>query len=132
LGFLVGALVVAVGLRNAGVVDWLVALYDGGELALIGVTSAAGSALINNHPMALINLLALEPIADGARDPYLAALIGGDLGPRLLPIGSLAGLLWMATLRRLDVNVSLRQFAGVGAAVTLPSLATSLALLYAF
>ena len=55
--------------------------------------------------------------------------MGGDLGPRLLPIGSLAGLLWIALLARLDVHVPLRRFVTVGVAVTLPSLAVSLGLL---
>ena len=130
LGFLVGALVIAVGLRNAGVVDWLVDLYRGASLAAIGLTSAVGSAAINNHPMALINLVALDEVPRVGRDAYLAAMIGGDLGPRLLPNGSLAGLLWLASLRRLDVEIGVRRFAAVGVAVTVPSLGAALVLLY--
>nr|MBA2538277.1 arsenical efflux pump membrane protein ArsB [Deltaproteobacteria bacterium] len=61
----------------------------------------------------------------------LAALVGGDLGPRLLPIGSLAGLLWLHALRRQDVEVPLRTFIGVGLAVTIPSLIVSLCVLWA-
>ena len=57
------------------------------------------------------------------------ALIGGDLGPRLLPVGSLAGLLWLDALRRLKVDVSLVDFVRVGAAITVPTLAVSLWLL---
>lgn len=44
-------------------------------------------------------------------------------------MGSLARLLWLAALRRLDVEISLRRFMSVGAAVTLPGLALSLGLL---
>jgi arsenical pump membrane protein len=129
LGFLVGALVLAFGLRNAGVVDWLTDAYRGGHHAVIGIVSALGSALINNHPMALINLLALGDVGGVDHDAYLAALIGGDLGPRLLPNGSLAGLLWLASLRSMGVDVSVGRFALVGAAVTVPSIGVSLGLL---
>jgi arsenical pump membrane protein len=59
----------------------------------------------------------------------LAALVGGDLGPRLLPMGSLAGLLWMETARRHGVDIKTAEFVRVGVTVTLPSLAVSLAVL---
>jgi arsenical pump membrane protein len=91
--------------------------------------SALGSAVVNNHSMALTNLLAIRDTTGSNEQEYLAALVGGDLGPRLLPMGSLAGLLWYASLRRLQVNVPVRQFALVGLAVTIPSLAASLAVL---
>ena len=129
LVFLLGMFLLAEALRNAGVVDRLVDLYEDGGQGVIGVTSAIGSALINNHSMALTNLLAVEALPGAGEDAYLAALVGGDLGPRLLPIGSLAGLLWIAVLRGLDVEVSLKRFVMVGAAVTVPSLAVSLAVL---
>jgi arsenical pump membrane protein len=131
IAFLFGVFVLAIGLRNAGVVEWLTDLYTGAGVAVIGAASAIGSALINNHSMALTNLLAIEATPGAGKQEFLAAVIGGDLGPRLLPMGSLAGLLWFASLRRLDVEVPLGRFMAVGAIVTLPSLALSLLLLAA-
>jgi arsenical pump membrane protein len=126
LAFLAGMFLLAQGLQNVGVVDRLTDLYRDTGIAVIGVTSALGSALVNNHSMALTNLLAIQDLpAAGDRD-FLAALVGGDLGPRLLPIGSLAGLLWIAVLAKLDVEVPLKRFVVIGAAVTVPSLAVSL------
>jgi arsenical pump membrane protein len=129
LVFLLGMFLLAEALRNAGVVERLTDLYDEGGDGVIGVTSALGSALINNHSMALTNLLAVEALPAAGDADYLFALVGGDLGPRLLPIGSLAGLLWIAVLRGLGVEVTLKRFVAVGVAVTLPSLAVSLAVL---
>lgn len=126
---LAGLFTLAIGLRNSGVLDWLTGVYESGGTVVIGVVSAAGSALVNNHSMALTNILAIEATADPQVSAYLAALIGGDLGPRLLPIGSLAGLLWLAILERMSVRVPVRQFIWVGALVTAPSLAVSLAVL---
>lgn len=127
--FLLGMFVLAKGLQNVGVVDRLRELYELGGTEVIGATSAVGSALINNHSMALTNLLAIGDLPGPREDAYLAALVGGDLGPRLLPIGSLAGLLWLTLLGRLGVEVPLRRFVLVGTVVTIPSLAASLAVL---
>src|SRR5262249_33153079 len=83
--FLYAILVLATVLARAGVTDQLAHLYRASPAPLptIGVVGAAGSALINNHPMALIHSIVLE----GAPHRYVfAALVGGDLGPRLLPI----------------------------------------------
>ncbi|MFY0312855.1 ArsB/NhaD family transporter [Leisingera sp. D0M16] len=128
--FLFGVYLIALGLRSAGVVEWLVAVYTPPGIAVIGTVSAAGSALINNHSMALINIVAIEELPGEKHTvEFLAALIGGDLGPRLLPIGSLAGLLWYAALERLNVHVPILQFIKTGAIVTVPSLATALIVL---
>jgi arsenical pump membrane protein len=130
--FLWGIFLIAQALRSVGVVDHLQTLYaghsGGAQVATIGVTSAVGSAVIDNHPMSLLNMLAIDN-THGSR-PLLAALVGGDIGPRLLPIGSLAGLLWIDLLRRSGVQVGVRQFVRVGTLVLLPTLAASLALLW--
>jgi arsenical pump membrane protein len=131
LAFLFAVYVMAHGLRRAGVVALLTGLYSHRHLGLIGVVSTLGSALFNNHPMAILNALAIGDLPGARRADYLAALIGGDLGPRLLPTGSLAGLLWLKMLSRAGLNVSLRQFMRVGALVTLPALLVSLLVLYA-
>jgi arsenical pump membrane protein len=127
--FLFGMYLLAKGLQHIGVVDQFRHLYPQGGTPAVGAVSAVGSALINNHSMALTNLLAIQGLPGSAQDAYLAALIGGDLGPRLLPIGSLAGLLWLTLLARIGVTVPLRRFMLVGAATTVPALALSLAVL---
>lgn len=129
LPFLFGVLVLATALARGGATAWLTSLYaDAGAargVAIAGVATV-GSALLDNHPMALLHSHALAgaPPAD-----VFAALVGGDLGPRLLPIGSLAGLLWTAQLRRMGVGLPLGTFVRVGVLVTLPSLIASVAVL---
>jgi arsenical pump membrane protein len=136
LVFLWGIFLVVRGLQAVGVVERLRALYalapaGGGQIAAIGVVSALGSAAIDNHPMSILNMLAIgaPPGAHGAR-PLLAALVGGDIGPRLLPIGSLAGLLWIDLLRRAGIEIGVARFVRLGTLVLLPTLAASLALLW--
>ncbi|MDB4964435.1 MAG: hypothetical protein JWN44_124 [Myxococcales bacterium] len=133
LVFFWGVFLVVVGLQHVGVVDRLTALYQSApagsaaQLGLIGVSSALGSAVIDNHPMALLNMMALG--AHGNSRPLLAALVGGDIGPRLLPIGSLAGLLWMDLLRKSGVRIGVGRFVQLGTLVLIPTLALSLVLL---
>ncbi|MEO6577065.1 MAG: ArsB/NhaD family transporter [Polyangiaceae bacterium] len=130
VAFLPFVFVLAIGLRNVGLVGHLEAAYARGGMLAVGVCSALGSAILNNHPMSMINMLTLVDGPGGARqEDVLAALIGGDLGPRLFPTGSLAGLLWFESLRRLRVEVSVGRFVIVGALLTIPSLALSLLLL---
>ena len=128
--FLIAVLVLSLGLRNVGVVDHLSRAYEGASPMRIGIMSALGSAVLNNHPMANLNMLALVP-SGATADPrsVLGALVGGDLGPRLFPMGSLAGLLWLEMLRRSGVVVSVRKFVFVGAVSTVPALIACLLLL---
>jgi arsenical pump membrane protein len=129
LPFVFGVLVLATALAHAGVTAALGDLYARSlaPLPAVGAVAALGSALINNHAMALLHSVTLA----GAPDALVyAALIGGDLGPRLLPIGSLAGLLWLHTLRVRGVVVPLSMFIRVGLVVTIPSLVVSLATLW--
>ena len=130
LFFLVAALLLSVGLRNVGIVEHLARMYDGASNGKIGAISAVGSALLNNHPMSHLNMFALNAhgTGGGLHAGVLAALIGGDLGPRLFPIGSLAGLLWIEMLRRAGVETSVKRFLIIGA-ITIPAIAISIALL---
>ena len=129
LVFLPCVFVLATGLRNVGLVDLVASWYHDAGIAAIGVTAALGSAVLNNHPMALVNMLALDARPDVRQVDFLAALIGGDLGPRLLPTGSLAGLLWIEACRQHGVHISASRFVRVGLVMTVPTLGLSLALL---
>lgn len=133
LPFLAAVLLVARGFSAAGVVDSLVGILaeTPAPLATMGGLSAAGAATINNHPMAMIGALAVERL-HSPQSTYLtlAGLIGGDLGPRLLPIGSLAGLLWFGILRHHGIELSVLRFVRIGLVVTIPSLVASLGALW--
>ncbi len=139
LAFMFAIFLVATGLRNAGLLDALAALYGlggdalGPQIAVVGSGSAVGSALLNNHPMAALNSLAVERLPgtpDSRSWALLAALIGGDLGPRFLPLGSLAGLLWLDLVRRMDVPISIKTFVRVGFTTGVPAIAVGLAVLW--
>jgi arsenical pump membrane protein len=134
LVFLWGVFLVVVGLRHVGVVDRLADVYQSApkgslhELGVVGGVAALGSAVVNNHPMSILNMMALGGVSDSRS--LLAALIGGDIGPRLLPIGSLAGLLWMDVLRRSGVEIGIGKFARLGTLILLPALTLSVVMLW--
>ena len=130
--FLMGVFILAMALERVGVVGWLRSLYASSPapVATIGVTSAVGSAALNNHPMSVLNAFALAGSPDPGNTRALAALVGGDLGPRLLPVGSLASLLWYDLLRKHQVDVKVTTFIRVGVLLTIPTLAVSLLVLW--
>ena len=134
LAFLFCIFIIVIGLRNVGLVGRITELYSAApntaaQVVVIGISSALGSAVLNNHPMAILNALAIRKLPEGTQPLVLAALIGGDLGPRLLPMGSLAGLLWLDLLRREGTKIGIGQFIRVGLPVTIPTLALSLLVL---
>jgi arsenical pump membrane protein len=86
-------------------------------LARTAAISALGANVVNNLPALLVALPAL-----GRRPgPSLwAALLGVNMGPVLVVTGTLASLLWVETLGRLDVPVRRSDVSRVGLAVGLP------------
>jgi len=107
------------GLGNSQVSNILEYLYGSGSLLVMALVSALGSAMINNHPMAALSLSALDQLG-ASQQQALAVLIGGDIGPRLLVTGSLAGVLWMSSLQANNVKVSHYDFLRVGLATAIP------------
>jgi arsenical pump membrane protein len=99
-----------------------------------GFSAAALSALINNHPTADffgLTIAASELPALPERMLALSALIGADLGPKMLPVGSLAALMWFSILRRRGVHVSYGLYVRIGVPVTLGAVLLALLTLYA-
>jgi arsenical pump membrane protein len=136
IAFLFFIFVTALGLENIGVTRYMARVYGAAgsgpadALGVIGGMSALGSAVLNNHPMAALNALAIASLDGDNRFRTLAALVGGDLGPRFLPIGSLAGLLWLEMTRRLGLEIRAARFVRTGLVVTVPTLAASLGALW--
>ena len=92
----------------------------------VGVLGVVGANLLNNLPALLVALPALGPRADGR---LWAALVAVNMGPALAVTGSLAGLLWLDTTRRLGVPTDARAYTRVGVRVGAPALAAAFAVL---
>jgi arsenical pump membrane protein len=137
--FVVGIFLVAHGLQAAGVTDLIgstvvTALERGTGRAVFvtGLAAGGASAMLNNHPVAQIMALSIADleIADGTRRTLaFAALVGGDLGPKMLPIGSLAALMWFRMLRDRGVEVPYRLYVMLGVPVTLAAMLAALSVL---
>lgn len=139
--FVIGIFIVAMGLRNAGLTHALGELitglsgWMGGESILLvtALISGVSSSLINNHPTAGLMIWVVQ---DFELDPLraslmvYAALIGGDLGPKMLPIGSLAALMWFRILRARGVEVSYWLYVKIGVPITLAAIVLAVATLH--
>jgi arsenical pump membrane protein len=97
---------------------------------ITGLAVAVACNLMNNLP---VGLIAGSVVASGHVPASVtgAALIGVDLGPNLSVTGSLATILWLASLRRDGIEVGAWRFLMVGLVVTPPALILALATLIA-
>ncbi len=134
--FMCGMFVIGLGLRHVGITHMLGSLIEslsGGDPASqrgwVGMLAGACSAVINNHPTADLMAFTIQDLALPLSEKKLlgfAALIGGDLGPKMLPIGSLAALIWFRLLRDRGVSVPYSLYIRIGVPVTLAALVASL------
>ena len=137
--FVIGIFIVANGLRTVGLTSMIAesivqaaALGEHTATMFTAFLAAFSSAVLNNHPVADVMALTIRDLAleDGARNmKAFAALIGGDLGPKMLPIGSLAALLWFRILRQRGVDISYGLYIRIGIPVTIAAVFLSTAVL---
>jgi arsenical pump membrane protein len=134
--FVIGIFIIAYGMRNAGLTDRIGHLLDNIPsshllklTSVTGFTAAFFSSLMNNHPTA--NIMAM--VIDDMKAPrsltrmlVFSALIGGDLGPKMLPIGSLAALLWFRILRNKGVHITYSLYIKIGVPITLTAILLSI------
>ncbi|HUF22806.1 MAG TPA: ArsB/NhaD family transporter [Vicinamibacterales bacterium] len=134
--FVIGMFIVAYGLRHVGLAGQIAELLRAAAgasvpgLTLCTALAAAGfSAIMNNHPTATIMAMVIEDFGapwSETRMLVFAALIGGDLGPRMLPIGSLAALLWFAILRSRGVSIPYGLYVRTGVPITIAAILLSI------
>ena len=115
--------VIIYGLHNAGLTAMLVnacePIVNQGLLQasfMMGGLVSVLSNFFNNHPALMIGTITLtemglDPIT--LKTIYLANIIGSDMGSLLLPIGTLASLIWMDILRKNQIKVSWKDYLSV-------------------
>lgn len=100
------------------------ALVSDADPVTAGVVGAVTANLLNNLPAFLL----LAPAVDDG-PPLLSLLVGVNLGPNLLTIGSLATLLWLAVLRPYGLAPTPVRFLREGLFVAPPTIAVALGVL---
>ncbi|HUC90495.1 MAG TPA: ArsB/NhaD family transporter [Paenibacillus sp.] len=127
------------GLNNIGLSDWLIAVFEpsvSGSLLnasiMMGTLLSVLSIFVNNHPALMIGTLTLtnmdlEPLT--LKVAYLASVIGSDMGSLLLPIGTLASLIWLHILKRHKVKIHWKDYVRITVIVIPPSVLFTLFLL---
>lgn len=91
------------------------------------------SNFFNNHPALMVGTITLtemglDPVT--LKTIYLANIIGSDMGSLLLPIGTLASLIWMYILRQHHIVVKWKDYLSVSLIVIPISTIVTLFLLF--
>jgi arsenical pump membrane protein len=121
--FVVGLFVVVRGVENLGLATWAVEVMRGLQtrpyvgLAAVVASSAAASNVVNNLPAALLARDVLRSLRAPAPFVY-GALLGTNIGPNLVPFGSLATVLVLGRARERGAAVSGLDFLRVGLVIT--------------
>jgi arsenical pump membrane protein len=132
--------IIIYGLNNIGLTEWLIQLLQpivSGSLlhasVLMGVLLSVLSNFFNNHPALMVGTLTLtnmglDPLT--LKIAYLASVIGSDIGSLLLPIGTLATLMWMHIVQKAGVRISWSQYLKVSSIVIPITVIFTLVLLF--
>jgi arsenical pump membrane protein len=128
LFLVVGLFLVVQGVENAGLAEavrqaFTTAAPGDSFFQILGVTagSAFGSNLINNVPMTVLALGAVEPLIShgtlGLASVY-AVILGTNIGPNLTTVGSLATLIWLTITRGKGMDITAKDYLKIGAIST--------------
>ncbi|RDU72446.1 arsenic transporter [Helicobacter aurati] len=130
--FSLGLFIVVFGLKNGGILQLLsnnlshfIALPKALQILSIGFASSIGSSAMNNLPMVMLGNLAFSDFMshlDSMDSLIMAHLLGCNIGCKLTPIGSLATLLWLESLKSRGIPIRFTHYMAVAFVVTLPML----------
>jgi arsenical pump membrane protein len=127
------------GLHNIGLTQLLIYFFEpivstdllNASLLMGGLLSLL-SILFNNHPALMVGTMTLtnmnlDPLT--LKISYLASVIGSDIGALLLPMGTLASLIWLHILKQNHVKIKWKDYIKVTILTIPPTLLFTLALL---
>ncbi|MDF2786995.1 MAG: arsenical pump rane protein [Neobacillus sp.] len=132
--------VIIYGLHNIGLtnmlIDYMRPMVQGSLLhasVMMGALLTVLSNIFNNHPALMVGTLTLmnmdlSPLA--LKISYLANVIGSDMGSLLLPMGTLATLMWMHIVRKGKVMITWWAYVKITFVVIPPATLFTLVVLY--
>ena len=134
--FSLGMYLIVFGMSQAGLQSILtgVIAYLHGPGGLIGTVLpgylfATMAAFMNNMPSVMLGSIAIAHTSYNSSLIY-ANVIGNDIGPKFTPIGSLATLLWIYSVKRKSgIVINARYYMKIGLISALPVLTFTLAVL---
>ncbi len=139
--FMFSIFLVVQGLETAGLTNLLSsALVTTSKLpSLLGVFAPSmvvtiGASFMNNWPMTILGLLSIKQAAlngSALTGLIFSNIIGNNLGPHFFPLGSLAIVIWLETMRRKGVKISLKEYLKVGAILSIVQVVIASAVLWA-
>ncbi|MDQ0201206.1 arsenic transporter [Neobacillus ginsengisoli] len=128
------------GLNNIGLTHWLIGtmqpMVSGSLLhasVLMGVLLTVLSNIFNNHPALMVGTLTLTNMhldLLSLKIAYLANIVGSDMGSLLLPMGTLATLMWMHIVKRGKVRITWWEYIKITGVVIPPTVLFTLVVLY--
>ncbi|MGG3470540.1 arsenic transporter [Neobacillus pocheonensis] len=132
--------VIIYGLNNIGLTVWLIGFMEpivSGSLlhasVMMGVLLSVLSNIFNNHPALMVGTLTLTHMKLSLLElkiAYLANVIGSDMGSLLLPMGTLATLMWMHIVRKGKVKITWWEYVKITGVVIPPTVIFTLVVLY--
>lgn len=132
--------VIVYGLRNSGLTLWIVEILNEwvsshhlNGIIIMGLLLTLMSNLMNNLPAVMIGTLSLTEMnldLPTLQVAYLANVIGSDIGALLLPMGTLATLIWMHLIKQDNIPFTWKDYFKVTLFVIPLGLLVSLVALY--
>lgn len=135
--FVLSMFIIVMALKEKGVLDSLVKVFDNmsttkvGQTYIYGITSFLSCSLINNIPMSVAFASILENSTTPISTLY-ATIIGSNVGALLTPVGALAGIMWLSSLKQHQINFTFMTFIKYGVIISIPILLVGIGMLGIF
>jgi arsenical pump membrane protein len=131
--FMLSIFIVVQGLEHVGLTEFLAQAFIWGvslpsmfSVIVPSLMVTVGASFMNNWPMTILGLLSIKQAAatvalngQALTGLVFSNIIGNNLGPHFFPLGSLAILMWLETMRRKGVKISLKSYLKVGAVLSI-------------
>jgi len=130
--FMTSIFLVVQGLRRVGVLDFFAGLFSKAlsfpcflSVFTSSMIVTMGASIMNNWPMTILGLLTIKHVTNSGLDSkgftrlVFSNIIGNNLGPHFFPLGSLAIIMWIETMRRKGVTIRLKDYLRVGSILSI-------------